>query len=56
MSMCASNRAESIYMDHLYSLVDGTNQTFDLGVFNMTVIKLNTTDLKYAQISAPKVN
>ncbi|XP_058256203.1 adhesion G-protein coupled receptor G6-like isoform X1 [Hemibagrus wyckioides] len=48
--------AEKKYIDFLIaSPFDGTSKNYDLEEFNMTVFKMNTTDLGLVQISAPTV-
>lgn len=57
--MSVQHRAEKKYIDALISsVVNETTKNYDFEEFRMTVIqmdKMNTTDLGFVQISAPKV-
>lgn len=54
MSLSVQHSAEKKYIDFLIgSPFNATSKNYDLEEFNMTVHKMNTTDL--VQISAPMV-
>lgn len=56
MSLSVQHSAEKKYIDFLIGLpFNATSKIYDLEEFNMTVHKMNTTDLGLVQISAPMV-